>query len=263
MFNPTNVGGALVFWGVLGAVVSPAALKPAAARSRGAVVLATAALVAALLCLASAVPMVIAARTASVLNDPTIPPSVQLAAALRAATLNPLEADYRAGAAQAEADLLVETAYANPADKSRISGLLSASLAHAREALRMQPETALRRNMQTGLLLLGAQYVDQTLYAQALDAASETAEEMPFELTALYWNARALYESGDVQGAEAILTRALGIRPVFPGAALLLADILADSGRTNKALEVLDRADPTGVAPAIQEAIQGLRTAAP
>lgn len=260
MFNPTNVGGTLVFWGVLGAIVSPVgATGPFAPRPKGAGPFAAGALVITLLCAASVVPLVAAARTAAVLDDPTAPPSEQLAAALRAARLNPLSADYRSGAAKAEADLLVETVYSNPGDRARISGLLQASLEHAQEATNMQPETGLRRNMQTGLLLLGGQYVDQAFYVQARDAASDTVEDMPFELTARYWYARALYESGDEPGAEATLTSILSIRPAYPEAALFLADILANSGRTSLALEVLVRADPAGSDPQIQQVIESLR----
>ena len=259
VFNPTNVGGTLVFWGVLGAVVSPAAVaKPSADRTAGFVAAVSVCGVLSVACALTVVPLTLAERSATVLNDPNVAPDAQRAAALYAAKLNPLEADFPAGAAKAEADMLVGAAYANPADTARARELLDASLAHARTSERMQPDAAPRKIMRIGLLLVGAQYVDRAMYADAIETASKAAAAMPFELPVRYWQARALAESGDSEAAEKVLERVLAVRARYPDAALLLARIQRDSGRTQDALGVLDRADPEGTDPAVQQAIDEL-----
>jgi len=260
MFNPTNAGGTLVFWGVLGMLISPLGRPVRDASSpvavRGLVVASLASMFVGVLAVLAAVS---AAHTAAALNDPRVAPAEKLTAARRAMNVNPLSAEYSSGAAQVGADLLVASALADPSSDTRASEVLEASLGYAREAIRMQPQATVRRNVETYLLLLGAQYIDERYYPEARARASEALEVAPNDLMAQYWYARTLDESGDASGAVPVLRATLSLRPAFTDAALLLSEILVRSGDPKGALIVLERADPTSDDTRIQQAITRIR----
>jgi tetratricopeptide (TPR) repeat protein len=242
LLSPSSPPLGLLFWCMLACLVSPAAtrLEPGRTRNAAAIVAITLGTCAALV----AVTFLYADTRAATADDETVAIPARIAAADAAVALDPLSAEDQAVAAKAYAQAGLQAASAGTPDRARLVSLYDKAYAAMQRAVTLEPTNPRRRSTLVSLLLIGGASVDKRYYSEAVAVAEEARRAAPNDLDLAYWCARALVADGRSPQAVPLLERALGLRPGYGDAAILLSDLYVGSGDQTRARSLLERTIP-------------------
>ncbi|HET6498583.1 MAG TPA: tetratricopeptide repeat protein, partial [Coriobacteriia bacterium] len=105
----------------------------------------------------------------------------------------------------------------------------------------------------------GGSNVDPVYHAQALTAVDEALERMPNDTQLHYERAVALRGLGRLDEALVEAQESVRLEPRFAEAAVLLAELLAESGDARGAIEVLEASQEVVLNPAlVRDALEAL-----
>jgi O-antigen ligase len=255
LLTPTSAASTLQLWCMLAVLVSPVAHRSANAVARW---VAAAPIVLGTVGAVVAIAFLFAGTRAAVADDETIASPVRIAAADQAVEADPLSAEYAAVAAKAYAQSLLQ------APSTESSGALAARFdtanAQMRRSVALEPTDTHRRSTLVSLLLIGGQKVDPRYSGEAVTVAAAAVRNAPNDLETAYWYARALFADDQSARAVPVLVRALGLRPGYTDAAILLSDLYVARGDTSDARAVLERALPLAAdTTALQQRLDALK----
>jgi tetratricopeptide (TPR) repeat protein len=217
--------------------------------------------------------VVLAADNAYVHSKTASSPSGRTAAALRAVELNPFESAYRTAVALAYLDELLSynraraRAQTNGEDTTQYLEAVRTSLADAESALEdaitFTPENYENYGILAHLYNVGAEIFDPRLYDKAIAAAQQGLAMEPYGIDIRVSLARALISSGKVAEGVKELEYAMSIDPTGNKAALMLASVYRQQGKTAEALALLKSVEALapgrpGVGDAIRELEAGV-----
>ncbi len=198
----------------------------------------------------------------------TSSPSERIAAANRAVSLNPLNAEYRLGVGRSYFDEM--RAYLKAGAEAQTNGEDMTPYEKGVRASFAKAESALKDAIEfipgeydnyielASLYNLGAAVMNKDLYQSAIETAEQGLEVMPLGTEARIQLAKALSSTGKTAEAMEALEDCLEIDPMDGKAALALAGLYREQGRAADALAVLKAVDAllpgqSGIADAIEE----------
>jgi len=249
LLSPASPPASLLLWSMLALLVSPLATPVTVAISRRVRSLTAAVgIVAGCFGAAVAVLFVLADTRAAAAANAALEPDRRVAAADSAIALNPLSPEYHEVRARAYGDRMIVRAESGADGSDDFEEALGAM----RRAVDAEPENPFRRNTLVSLLLLGSEYVDESLADEALSVAEDSALATPYQLSSHYWYARALVSAGRLEDAVGVLEDVLALRPGYADAAVLLSDLYLQQGEESLARHVLEEALPEADSPDVR-----------